>query len=122
MVVRSFTQLRTWQKSREFAVRVYEDTKAFPETEKFGLTSQVRRSATSVSANIAEGFSRASAKEKTQFYHIALGSLTESLSHMYIAADLGFCAPDTLKWYEQESEGLHKMINGMIKTSRGRDA
>ena len=70
MTITSFTQLRTWQKSREFAVRVYEDTKSFPDAEKFGLTSQVRRSATSVSANIAEGFSRSGAKEKIQFYHL----------------------------------------------------
>ena len=120
MTITSFTQLRTWQKSREFAVRVYEDTKSFPDSEKFGLTSQVRRSATSVSANIAEGFSRSGAKEKIQFYHIALGSLTETLSHMYIAHDLGFCDQTTLEWYEGEGENIHKMLNGMIKTSTGR--
>ncbi len=122
MAITSFTQLRTWQKARQFAVRVYEDTLDFPDDEKYALTSQIRRSSSSVSANIVEGFSRTGAKEKKQFYHVALGSLTETMSHMYIASDLGFCKPDTLKWYEQESEELHKMINGMIKTSTGRAA
>jgi four helix bundle protein len=120
--IASFTQLRTWQKAREFAVKTYEVTRKFPSEEKFGLSSQMQRSATSIPANIAEGFSRNSAKEKVQFYHIALGSLTETLSHSYIAHDLGFLSQDALEYYIEETEVLHKMINGMIKTSQGRMA
>lgn len=115
-----FTQLRTWQKAREFASKTYELTSGFPAEEKFGLSSQIRRSATSIAANIAEGFSRSGAKEKVQFYHVALGSLTETLSHAYIAYDLGFFKEDALKYYVEETEAIHKMINGMIKTSKGR--
>lgn len=118
--ITSFTDLRTWQKARKFAVAIYEDTKSMPSDEKFGIVSQMRRSAVSIPANIAEGFSRSGIKEKIQFYHITLGSLTETLSHCYISNDLGYLADDKLKWYEEEAENIHKMVNGMIKTCQER--
>jgi four helix bundle protein len=104
------------------AVYIYKISQNFPSTETYGLTSQIRRSATSVAANIAEGFSRASQKDKAHFYTIALGSLTETLSHAYIATDLNFIKTQELSIIEEKIEILHKMINGMIKKAPGRIA
>lgn len=119
--ITSFVQLRTWQEARKFAVMVYQETQAFPETEKFGLVSQIRRSTVSVAANIAEGFSRSGRAEKVRFYSMALGSLTESLSHAYISADLGYMPKTSLKKIEKAVAELHKMINGIIKSAQGRN-
>jgi len=120
--ITSFTQLRTWQNAREFAVQVYRFTERFPSGERFGLTSQMRRSSVSVPANIAEGFSRNTAKDKANFYSMALGSLTETASHAYIAADLGYLKDDILQQMIHTTDDLHRMINGLIKTAQGRNA
>ena len=118
--ITSFTQLRTWQFSREYVTKVYKVTMKFPKEELFGLTSQIRRSAVSVPANIAEGFSRAGLKEKAQFYQIRLGSLTETLSHIYIALDLGYINDQELQEFSTRTENIHKMLNGLIKSAKGR--
>lgn len=118
--ITSFTQLRTWQLAREYVSLIYTSTKHFPKDELFGLTSQIRRSAVSVPANIAEGFSRAGVKEKAQFYQISLGSLTETLSHLYIAQDLGYISEQELQEFTNKTENIHKMLNGLIKSAKGR--
>jgi four helix bundle protein len=119
--ITSFTQLRSWQHARKLAVDCYRLTQSFPATEKFGLSSQIQRSAVSVAANIAEGFSRTGDKDKANFYSHALGSLTETLSHAYIASDLGFITSDKLQSMEENVTDLHKMINGLIKSVQRRN-
>lgn len=118
--ITSFTQLRSWQNARVLAVNMYRLTEKFPSSEKFGLSSQIQRSAVSVAANIAEGFSRSGSREKANFYSIALGSLTETLSHAYIAHDLGFITAKELELLEERVTDLHKMINGLIKSAQRR--
>lgn len=108
MSLNSFTQLRTWQNAKDFAVAIYKTTANFPAEERYGLMSQVRRSAISVSAKIAEGFSRNTSKDKQHFYYIALGSLTESMSHLYVALGLAYITDNDLKRYEAEEEALSK--------------
>lgn len=120
--IKSFTSLRTWQKAKTFVVRIYKITKHFPEDEKFGLVSQIRRSSVSVTANIAEGFSRNSANDKKHFYSMSKGSLTETLSHLHIAKDLGFIDLKNFKILENECTDINKMLNGMIKSAKGKDA
>lgn len=119
--ITSFTDLRSWQQARELSVMIYRLTMDFPISERFGLTSQMRRSGVSVAANIAEGFSRNTAKDKINFYGMALGSLTETQSHTYIARDLGFLADDDSVLILEISGTLHKMINGLMKTAQGRN-
>lgn len=77
MKIQSFTDLIAWQKTHQFIIDLYKVFGTFPKEEIYGLTSQMKRAVISISSNIAEGFSRKSAKEKIQFYYIALGSLTE---------------------------------------------
>ena len=84
----SFERLDVWQKSRELAKAIYQITKDFPPDERFGLTSQIRRAAISVSSNIAEGCSRHQPKDKSRFTEIAYGSLLEVLNQLILSADV----------------------------------
>jgi four helix bundle protein len=119
--IQSFTQLRTWQNARGFAVTIYKLTEQFPSTERYGLTSQMRRSSVSVASNIAEGFSRSTAKDKINLYSMALGSLTETISHAYIASDLGYLKELELEQILNLAGDLRKMTNGLMKSAQGRN-
>jgi len=85
-----FRRLTVWQKSRRLALEVYGLTARFPKEEQYGLTSQVKRAASSIPANIAEGCGRESAADMARFLHIAGGSACELESHLILAHDLGF--------------------------------
>ncbi|MCA9077615.1 MAG: four helix bundle protein [Planctomycetaceae bacterium] len=80
-----FQKLDVWQRAIRLSNRVYELTKTFPNEERFGLTSQMRRTAVSIAANIAEGSGRVSDRDFARFLEIAYGSLMETLSHAVIA-------------------------------------
>lgn len=95
--IRSYTDLIVWQEARKLATIVYELAKQFPPEELFGLSSQIKRATVSVPSNIAEGFGRASAKEKNQFYYIANGSLVEVETQAYIAYDVKFFSQTELQ-------------------------
>ena len=82
----SFEKLRVWQNAKDLVVEVYKITRNFPDEGKFGLTSQVRRAALSVTANIAEGSGRTSSKDQAHFYQMAYSSLLELLNHFYISS------------------------------------
>ena len=86
----SFERLAVWQDSRTLAKALYLLTREFPSDEKFGLVSQIRRSAISVSSNIVEGSYRSSDKDKANFMNIAFGSLMELLSQVIISKDLEY--------------------------------
>jgi four helix bundle protein len=87
--IRTFLDLLVWQKAIQLAITVYRVTQAFPKEEKYGLTSQVRRAAVSLSSNIAEGHAR-QGREFAHFLSIARGSAAEVESQLYLAAELGF--------------------------------
>lgn len=84
------TDLDVYKKSIDFVTDIYKLTKTFPDEEKFSLTSQLRRAATSIPSNIAEGSARNSKKELKQFLYIALGSLAESETQLIIASKIGY--------------------------------
>ena len=85
-----FTDLKVWQKSHALVLEIYRATKAFPDEERFGLTSQLRRAATSVPANIAEGSKRQHNPDYARFLNIAEGSLAETEYLTMLARDLGY--------------------------------
>ena len=89
-VAKSFRDLIVWQKAHEFVLYVYRLTEDFPRNEMFGLTSQLRRAAVSVPANIAEGFRRRGRADKAHFMNIAEASLDEALYYLILAQDLGY--------------------------------
>lgn len=90
MATKSFQDLIVWQKAHSFVLRVYGWTEEFPKRELYGLTSQLRRSAVSIPANIAEGFKKKGLKDKARFLNIAQGSLEETRYYLILANDLGY--------------------------------
>lgn len=87
---RSFRDLIAWQKVHELVLLVYRLTLGFPPDERFGLTSQIRRAAVSVAANIAEGFSKRGKADKAHFFNTAQGSLEEVHYYLILTKDLGY--------------------------------
>lgn len=89
---KSFTDLIAWQKAHSFVLLVYKMTASFPKEEQYGLTSQFRRAAVSIAANIAEGFRKVSSADKLRFYNIAQGSADECSYYLILSKDLGYPA------------------------------
>ena len=116
--IKSFTDLNAWKEGHRLVLMIYKITKTFPKEEIFGLTSQIRRCAISITSNIAEGFSRQSYKEKIQFYSIAQGSVTELQNQILIAKDVLYIDKKEFQEIAQQSVTVHKIINGLIKVSK----
>ena len=114
----SFTDLVAWREGHTLVLDVYRMTKEFPREELFGLTSQIRRCAVSITSNIAEGFSRNSWKEKLQFYSTSLGSLTELQNQLLVSRDVGYISPDIFNRVAQQSILVSKLIRGLIRKSQ----
>lgn len=90
--MRNYKKIQAWELSHELTIAVYEASKGFPADERFGLTSQLRRAASSVPANIAEGSGRKTEKDFVHFLDIALGSLKETEYFLLLATELGYLA------------------------------
>jgi len=116
--VKNYKELDVWQKAVRLAMEVYRATSRFPDTEKFGLTSQMRRAATSIPANIAEGWGRGTTKEYIQFLLIARGSLMEAETHAIIGQQLRYLSSEQLNALQGQIEELGKMLNGLINSLR----
>ena len=107
----SFENLNAWQESRLLIKSVYEITMVFPEHEKFGLTSQMRRAAVSIASNIAEGSGRNSKLDKKHFYRMAYSSLLELLNQSLIAQDLNYISVDILLSLRSKVDKTAYLIN-----------
>lgn len=116
--IKNFVDLIVWQEGHKFVLYIYHCTKKFPTEERFGLAIQLRRSAISITSNIAEGFSRISRKEKNQFYSIALGSLAEAFSQLFIARDVGYLSMEEFNVLENKIIFIRKLTLGLLKSSR----
>ena len=116
--IKTFKDLIAWQRGHSLVLEVYRVTEIFPKEEQFGLTSQLRRCAVSITSNIAEGFSRNTYKDKAQFYAIALGSVTELQNQIQIAHDVGFLSTNEYFNLDTLSIEVHKIINGLLKSSK----
>ena len=118
--VKTHKDLDAWKKAIELVEAVYGLTKAFPKTEMYGLTNQLRRAAVSIPSNIAEGAARSSTKEFVQFLHIALGSVSEVETQLIIAQRLDYV--DDANSIEEQIEAVRRLILGLIRYLRRRDA
>jgi four helix bundle protein len=115
--IQSFTDLISWQEGHKLVLEIYKSTKGWPSEELFGLVSQIRRAIVSVTSNLAEGFSRSTMKDKSRFYSMALGSLTEAQNQLLIARDLKYLALESFNQLAEQSIMVSKLINGLIKKS-----
>ena len=114
--VKSYKELEIWKKAMDLTVEVYKITGSFPPQEKFGLISQMQRAATSIPANIAEGWGRGTTKEYVRFLRVARASLMELETHLILAQRLGYLPKDNLQPLQQEITTLGKGINALIRS------
>jgi four helix bundle protein len=110
-----YRDLVVWQKARELASRVYRVSRAFPRSELFGLTAQMRRAALSVPCNIAEGHGRRSTADRIQFLVVARGSLLELETQAIIAADLEFMSQALSDDIVDKTTDIARALNGLIR-------
>lgn len=113
--MRPFRKLVVWQKAHRLTVELYRVTKTFPREEQYGLTSRVRRCATSIGANIAEGCGRGTARDFARFIQIALGSASELENHLVLAADLGFVNGEVYAQLETTVVDVKRMLTGLAR-------
>jgi len=113
--IRSFKDLKIWQRGIELTKAIYETTDSFPSKEVYGIVSQMRRSAISVPSNIAEGFMRKHKKEYKQYLHIALGSLAELETQVIISEELGFVDTQKSLKFQSDIDEISRMTRGLIK-------
>lgn len=118
--MRSHNKLDVWKRSIDFVERIYRVTDGFPNEEKFGLTSQIRRAAVSIPANIAEGAGRRYAKEYLRFLSNAQGSASEVETELLIARRLGFLSDSEYVELYKELEAIGRMITGVSKYLRSK--
>ncbi|MCY4391529.1 MAG: four helix bundle protein [Chloroflexi bacterium] len=122
MSVRSYRDLEVWRQSMDLAEAVWRLSARFPADQRFGMTSQVRRAATSVPANIAEGAQRNGTGEFLQFLGIASGSLAETETFLLLAERLGLLPHEQTKVALEQADNVGRMLSGLkrsLQTRRG---
>ncbi len=120
--IASYQDLKVWQSAIELAVLSYGLTKTFPKEEMFGLTSQIRRAAVSIAANIAEGYGRENRGSFVQFLRIAQGSLKELETHILIAKRVGLLTEAGAAKLLAASEENGKMLRSLIRVVQRKQA
>jgi four helix bundle protein len=108
-----FEKLRVWQDTRHLICSVYSETKSFPKSEIYGLTSQMNRAAVSVGANIAEGSARMSRKDQAHFSEIAYGSLMEVACLSIVSVDLTFLTKESESKLRDGIESVSRQLNAL---------
>ncbi len=114
--VKTHRDLQIWQKSMSFVTKVYNVTDNFPDSEKFGLVSQIRRSAVSIPANIAEGFGRRSNGDFRRFLNISMGSLFELQTELEISKNLGVLNESIFVELFEYTREIERMMSSFIRT------
>jgi four helix bundle protein len=118
MSVGDFRKLEVWQVAHKVACEVYRETASFPKSEAYGLTSQLRRSAASIPANIAEGCGRRGDAEFSRFVRISLGSATELEYHLLLSHDVGFLSASPFESLSAQVLRIQGMLAGLNRVLR----
>ena len=118
--IRSYKDLNVWKASMELVCEVYEVTRNFPDTERYALTSQMRRCAISVPSNIAEGWSRNSARSFISYLNIASGSMSELMTQLEIARRINYISAERMQALEHRGIQISKMLYMLIKKIESR--
>ncbi len=117
--IQSYRDLRVWQKGMDLAEACYSITKEFPKEEMYGMTSQIRRAAASIPANIGEGYGREYRAEYVQFLRIAQGSLKELETHLILSVRVKLTTSQAVNPILTECESLGKMLRSLIRSLGG---
>ena len=118
MALRSYRDLVTWQRAMDLVTLVYDATRRFPREEAFVLTSQIRRAATSIPTNLAEGYGRQSRRDYVRFLDIARGSLQELDTLIEIARRLGYLEPSTAERLSDSILEVGRLLAGLLRSLR----
>lgn len=118
-MINSFRDMEAWQKAHACSVDLFNLTTGLPRSEDYALTSQIRRSATSISANIAEAFGRRTKKDKIYFYTISRGSAYETQSHLYYGMDVKYFDSDVAGNVIKELDSIIFQLNKIMKSLGG---
>ena len=110
----NFRNLQVWQKSHQLTLEVYQVTAGFPREELYGLTSQIRRSCSSIAANVAEGCGRNGEAELARFCSIALGSASELEYHLLLARDLKFIQSGEHQHFDDSTTEVKRMLTALV--------
>jgi len=113
---KSFKEMPVWNEAMEMAETIFRLSDILPKKEDYGLTSQLRRSALSVSGNIAEAFGRYHISDKINFYYFSRGSLAETMSHLEYGTRVGYFKPQDVESIHSMLETLYESINRLIKS------
>jgi four helix bundle protein len=116
--MQDFRKLDVWRRSHAFALRIYKISRQLPADERFGLSSQIRRAASSIPANIAEGCGRRGRTELRQFLHISMGSASELEYFLLLARDLDLIDTHSHRESEQELFEIKRMLAGLLQCLR----
>lgn len=117
MKTKSFRELIVWQKAHQFVLAVYKMTSLFPKEELFGLTSQFRRAAVSIPANLAEGYRKRGKADKAKFLNISEGSLEECKYYLILTEDLGYSKTEKENYLAEEVSKLLNAYSNKILSS-----
>ena len=113
--MQDFKKLRVWQKSHDLTLKIYRETVGFPDTERFGLVKQLRKSVVSIESNLAEGSSRRGDLEFRRFLYMAMGSASEAECQLLISRDLGYMAPAVCQRLTSGIEEIRRMLWTLIE-------
>ena len=116
----SFEDMPIWKKAMDLAIKIFNLTKKLPKKENFGLTSQIRRSALSISGNIAEGYGRKHTKDKLNFYYDARASLAETQSHLIYGEKVGYFTVKELNENNALIKDIWKELNSLIASLKAK--
>lgn len=117
--ISSYRDLKVWQLGMDVAVQAYEFTRNFPASEMYGMTAQIRRAATSIPANIAEGYGRDSTGAYANFLRVAQGSLKELETHLSLCARVGLSPPNAEAKLAMQCDDLGRMLRSLIRSIEG---
>ena len=115
-MLRNYKELKVWQKSYGLCLEIYRITAGFPKEEKYGLTSQIRRSVVSIPSNIAEGYGRKTTMDYIRMLHISYGSVCELETQVLLAGDLGFIEKDSSHTLNKNIAEIERMLKALIKS------
>lgn len=116
--MQDYRNLEVWRRMHQVTLNVYHDTKSFPSDERYGLVSQLRRAAASVSASLAEGCGRGSDADFARFVQIASGSASEVDYHLLLAKDLGYLSQEAYETHTTELSSIRRMLNALLARLR----
>jgi len=118
--MRNYEDLQVWQKAHILTLAIYKSTQCFPNEERFGLTSQMRRSCSSIGANLAEGCGRRSDAEMARFVQIAMGSGAELSYHLRLAGDLDLLSKPSSDYLRADLSEVMRMLSALSQKLRPR--